>query len=168
MTEEMQGMMSRLPWDFPRIMQPFRDHLRAAQLLIMRRRNPAIHETTDMPPSPGWALPSRGGRSLSRIPNFVAVSPTSGLTSDSARFITRYIRGIFQSLPIHPRAYAPLFPGFFGVFMKNTRYSYNAMLIEIRCIGHNTIEKSQNYRAKVWVCSGYETSHMTQYRYCDA
>jgi hypothetical protein len=66
------------------------------------------------------------------------------------------------------RAYAPLFPGFYGVFMKNTRYSYNAMLIEIRCIGHNTIEKSQNYRAKVWVCSGYETSHMTQYRYCDA
>src|SRR5208337_2325609 len=70
--------------------------------LIMRRRNPAIHETTDMPPSPGWALPSRGGRSLSRTPNFVAVSPTSGLTSGSARFITRYIRGIFQSLPIHP------------------------------------------------------------------
>jgi hypothetical protein len=66
------------------------------------------------------------------------------------------------------RAYAPLFPGFSGVFMKNTRYSYNAMLIEIRCIGHNTIEKSQNYRAKGWVCSGYETSYMTQYRYCDA
>ena len=47
------------------------------------------------------------------------------------------------------RAYAPLFPGFSGVFMENTRYSYDRAGIAMRCIGHNTIGKSQDCTAKV-------------------
>ena len=48
-----------------------------------------------------------------------------------------------------PRAYAPLFPGFSGVFMENTRYSYDGSGMAMRCIGHNTIGKSQDCTAKV-------------------
>ena len=39
--------------------------------------------------------------------------------------LSGYGRGIPESLgEVNPRAYAPLFTGFSGVFMENTRYSY--------------------------------------------
>ncbi len=72
------------PRSFKRDGSIFGEHL----FFAIRRRNPAMDETTDIPPFSGWALPiSSGFISLSRTPNPVAVSPTTGRGGSPSAFI---------------------------------------------------------------------------------
>jgi hypothetical protein len=75
---------------------------------------------------PLWAGTTENPRKMRTI------ELVGGLGSSKVRENPNSVQGnivlasVRRSVIVRIRAYAPLFPGFSGVFMENTRYSYDA------------------------------------------